>query len=94
MGERRREGGRRDSAPVPTPLLSPLTQGGSSGKSSHGVKYVDARTRSDARGEKLAEKKKKKAGKGSTNGKAGSARGGVEKKKGNRQKKGTKYSRK
>jgi len=38
-------------------------QAGSSGKKGHGVKFVDARSRTDKRGEKRAEKLRKKSGK-------------------------------
>ena len=67
----------------------------STGKQGHGIKYVDARSRSDSRGERKAEKEKKKSGGGKGSKKKGVAAGsGVQKAKGNRQKKGGNYRRK
>ena len=47
-----------------------------SGKQGHGVKFVDARTRSDKRGEQRAEKLRKKAKKGGSSKPKGPTGGG------------------
>ena len=61
-------------------------QAGSGGKKSHNVKYVDSRTRTDTRGEKRAESKKKKG--------KGGASPGQEQRKGRHQHKKGHYKRK
>ena len=56
---------------------------GGSGKTSHGVKYVDARSRTDKRGEQRAEKLRKKSGAKGKSQKGGGhvAKAGIVKKK-------------